>query len=251
MSRSQVRILARSQKALQTQGFFVFTTFLSFFGINKIDIFEDIKKFKVIKFKNYMKNSNILKVIILIIIFSYNYLSAQQKNNFNHLILTRAGHLNKDKVLYSIVVKQDTLNIYKPYRLEIYLSNSNAGMFLTISTDKAITPDCYQGINGLQNEKIFSDIKIIDNVFIIKHNNLNEQKEHSFQLRGKKFKLIKYKSIKKDNLGKIYYETIDFNNNLRKMKAINSLDNTILYDNEYKLMMNPSYLKEFNMDPKH
>jgi hypothetical protein len=198
-----------------------------------------------------MKNINFFKTIIFIFILSTNYLFAQQKQNFNHLILTKVGYLNKDQTLDSIVVKQDTIDICKPYRLEIYLTNKNEGKFLSISTDKAITPDCYKGIYGLHCEKKFSDIEIIDNVFIIKHINANVKSEYSFQLRGKKFKLIKYNLIKSDTNGKVYYETINFNNNLRRIKAINTLDNTILYDTEYRINFNSQYLNNFSLDPKH
>jgi len=198
-----------------------------------------------------MKNIKFFKTIIFIFILSTNYLFAQQKQNFNHLILTKVGYLNKDQTLDSIVVKQDTIDIYKPYRLEIYLTNKNEGKFLSISRDKAITPDCYQGINGLHCEKKFSDIEIIDNVFIIKHITANVKSEYSFQLKGKKFKLIKYNLIKSDTNGKVYYETINFNNNLRRIKAINTLDNTILYDTEYRIIFNSRNLNNFSLDPKH
>ena len=74
---------------------------------------------------------------------------------------------------------------------------------------------------------------------------------YSFQLRGKKFKLIKYNLIKSDTNGKVYYETINFNNNLRRIKAINTLDNTILYDTEYRIIFNSRNLNNFSLDPKH
>ena len=199
-----------------------------------------------------MKKIKFLKTIIFIFILSTNYLFAQQKQNFNHLILTKVGNLNKDQILDSIVVKQDTIDICKPYRLEIYLTNKKEGKYLSISTDKAITPDCYKGIYGLECEKIFSDIEIIDNIFIIKHIDKNVKSEHSFQLRGKRFKLIKSNFIKSNTTdGKVYYETINFNTNLRRVKAINTEDKTILYDTEYRINFNSQYLKDFNMDPKH
>lgn len=198
-----------------------------------------------------MKNNIITYVLIIKLLLSVNYIFAQQKINFNHLILTKVGHLNNDQILDSIVVKQDTIDIYKPYRLEIYLTDDNEVKFLSISTDKAITPDCYKGINGLNCEKKFSDIEIIDNIFIIKHIDKNVKSEHSFQLRGKKFKLFKYNLIKSDTDGKVYYETINFNTNLRRVKAINTEDKTILYDTEYRVNLYSQYLKDFNMDPKH
>ncbi|WP_445719315.1 hypothetical protein [Flavobacterium sp.] len=198
-----------------------------------------------------MKKIKFLKTIIFIFILSTNYLFAQQKQNFNHLILTKVGNLNKDQILDSIVVKQDTIDICKPYRLEIYLTNKNEGKYLSISTDKAITPDCYKGIYGLECEKIFSDIEIIGDVFVIKQINANVKSEYSFQLRGKKFKLIKYNLVKSDTNGKVYYETINFNNNLRRIKAVNTLDNIILYDTEYRINFNSRYLNNFSLDPKH
>lgn len=198
-----------------------------------------------------MKNNITTYVLIIKLLLSVNYIFAQQKISFNHLILTKVGHLNNDQILDSIVVKQDTIDIYKPYRLEIYLTDDNEVKFLSIFTDKAITPDCYKGKNGLNCEKKFSDIEIIDNIFIIKHIDKNVKSEHSFQLRGKKFTLIKYNLIKSDTDGKVYYETINFNTNLRRVKAINSEDKTILYDTEYRVNFNSQHLKDFNMDPKH
>lgn len=199
-----------------------------------------------------MKNNITFNIFKIIFIISANYLSAQPSSNFNKIILKKVGFLNNDKIIDSIVVKQDTADIYKPYRLEIYLTNANEVKFLSISTDKAITPDCYKGINGLECDKKFYDIEIIDNIFIIKHIDKNVKSEHSFQLRGKRFKLIKSNFIKSNTTdGKVYYETINFNTNLRRVKAINTEDKTILYDTEYRINFNSQYLKDFNMDPKH
>ncbi|MDG4716196.1 hypothetical protein [Winogradskyella marincola] len=194
-----------------------------------------------------MNNILYKKIIFLIIIISTNYLTAQESSNFNHSVLTKVGYLNKDKVLDSITVKQDTVNKFRPYRLEIYLSKRKVGKILFTSTDKAITPEYFQGSNGMEKEKSFSGIEIINHILTIKHDYENEHKEHSFLLRGNKFKLIKYYSIKTDNYGKIHYETINFNTLIRKTKSVSSSNNRILDEKEYILRMNSTYLKDFNM----
>jgi hypothetical protein len=194
-----------------------------------------------------MNNILFKNLFFLILILSTNYLTAQEESNFNHLVLTRVGHLNKDKVLDSITIKQDTVNKFRPYILEIYLSKRKVGKILSISTDKAITPEYFQGSNGMEKEKSFSDIEIRNYILTIKHDRENEHKEHSFRLRGNKFKLIKYYSIKSDNFGKIYYETINFDSLIRKTKTVSSSNNRVLDENEYKLRMNSTYLKDLNM----
>ncbi|WP_179006152.1 hypothetical protein [Winogradskyella forsetii] len=194
-----------------------------------------------------MNNLLFKNIIFLILLLFTNYLTSQEATNFNHLVLTRVGYLNKDKVLDSITIKQDTVNQFRPYRLEIYLSKKKVGKILSISTDKAITPEYFQGSNGMEKEKSFSDIKIRNYILTIKHDYENELKEHSFRLRANKFKLIKYYSIKSDNFGKIHYETINFVNHIRKTKTVSSSNNRVLDENEYKLRMNSTYLKDLNM----
>ena len=194
-----------------------------------------------------MNNILFKNINFLILILFTSYLTAQEASNFNHLVLTRVGYLNKDKVLDSITIKQDTINKFRPYRLEIYLSKKKVGKILSISTDKAITPEYFQGSNGMEKEKSFSDIEIRNYILTIKHDYENEHKEHSFRLRGNKFKLIKYYSIKSDNSGKIYYETINFNSLIRKTKTVSSSNHRVLNENEYKLRMNSRYLRDLNM----
>ena len=194
-----------------------------------------------------MNNILFKKIIFLLLILSTNYSTAQESSNFNHLVLTKVGYLNKDKVLDSITIKQDTVNKFRPYRLEIYLSKKKVGKILSISTDKAITPEYFQRANGMEKEKSFSGIEIRNYILTIKHDYENEHKEHSFRLRANKFKLIKYYSIKSDNFGKIYYETINFDSLIRKTKTVSSSNNSILDENEYKLRMNSTYLKDLNM----
>ncbi len=99
----------------------------------------------------------------------------------------------------------------------------------------------------MEKEKSFSGIEIRNYILTIKHDYKNEHKEHSFRLRGNKLKLIKYYSIKSDNFGKIYYETINFDSLIRKTKTVSSSNNRILDENEYKLRMSPTYLKDLNM----
>ncbi|GGE28688.1 hypothetical protein [Psychroflexus planctonicus] len=193
-----------------------------------------------------MKNINFTKILFFILILSTDFLIAQETSNFNNLILTRVGHLNKDKVLDSIVVKQDTVNKFRPYRLEIYLSKKKVGKILWVSTDKAISPEYFQDKNALQKEKSFSDIEIRNHVLTIKHDYENEHREHTFQLRGNKFKLIEYYSIKTNNDGKIYFETINFDKLIRKTKAVSKFDHHVFDENEYKLRMNPRYLEDLN-----
>lgn len=194
-----------------------------------------------------MNNILFKKIIVLILILPTNYLIAQESSNFNHLVLTKVGYLNKDKVLDSIAIKQDTVNKFRPYRLEIYLGKKKVGKILSISTDNAITPEYFQGTNRMEKEKSFSGIEIKNHILTIKHDYENEHKEHSFRLRGSKFKLIKYYSIKSDNFEKIYYETINFDSLIRKMKTVSSSDNRIIEENEYKLRMRCIYLKDLNM----
>ncbi len=106
-----------------------------------------------------MNNILFKKIIFLILILSTNYLTAQESSNFNHLVLTKVGYLNKDKILDSITIKQDTVNKFRPYRLEIYLSKKKVGKILSISTDKAITPEYFQELMEWKKKKVFQALK--------------------------------------------------------------------------------------------
>ena len=177
----------------------------------------------------FMKNSNlILLLIFLPIINSF----AQNQPNFDYLVMTKIGKINNDKILDSVVVKQDTVNDKRPYRLEIFFGKNEKDKQLVLKTDTAILPDFHNDKDALLTGEGFWEVEISKNNLWIKHELLRGHFEHRFQYRDGDFNLMEYNSVESDGRGRIYYENLDFLTGIRRTKTESYQENEILNKEE-------------------
>lgn len=183
-----------------------------------------------------MKKSNL---ILLIYLLSFFNLCAQQGSSFDHIVMTKTGKINNDKILDSAVVKQDTISEFRPYRLEIYFGRDDGENQLVLRTDKAIQPDFPNGKNTILTGGGFWEIEIKDHGFWIKHELLRGYFEHKFQYRDNKFKLLEYTYVESDGRGKTYYENLDFITGIRRTKIESYQEDKVLEQHEEFINIEP------------
>jgi hypothetical protein len=131
------------------------------------------------------------------------------ETEFNNLISSCAGDLNKDGVMDSVVVTQDTAHEIGPYQLEIYFANSNGEMTLmskTIETIPAQYPNTREGLRPMYG---FSSISIVNGVLLIEIELLRGHFVHKFRYQDGEFELIGYTRHESDGYGKMHFT--DFN----------------------------------------
>ncbi len=151
-----------------------------------------------------------LKYIFIILIplkaFSQNTVV---ENKFNAVVSYFKGDLNKDQILDSAVVTQDTLNEFAPYRLEIFFFEKNGKKTLVLQTDKAIQAQFPNGKEQHMYGNGFDQISFHKGVLWIETGLIRGHFEHKFRFQNGNFELIGYTYGNSDGLGKLYIN--DFN----------------------------------------
>lgn len=181
-----------------------------------------------------MKKSNLLFLLLFLPVIN---VFAQQESSFDRIVITKNGEINNDELLDQIVVTQDTISEFKPYRLEIYFGTKKGGEKLILRTDKAIQPDFPVGKENILTGEGFYGIELKDHILTIKHVLSRGFKEHKFKFRNGKFEMIEYNYIKSDGRRKIFYESIYFDKLLRKTKTVSYINDRVLEENEDKLSL--------------
>ncbi|RQO32155.1 hypothetical protein DBR32_00645 [Taibaiella sp. KBW10] len=86
------------------------------------------------------------KILLIIFVFTQLTVYAQKiKDNFNVVIRTENGDLNKDGLIDKVVVTMDTINKSQPLRLQIFFLQPNGKYVLKVSTEKLIEPQYPNG----------------------------------------------------------------------------------------------------------
>lgn len=138
-----------------------------------------------------MKNSHLYFTFILIL-FQMN-LSAQKVKNkdaYNYQVREEQGDLNNDGKIDKIIVEMDTINETRPLRLQIFLSQPNGKLALTVSSTQIIEPQYpieNQGkFNGYQISNFFIEKGILTMWTEIKGGNIS----YDFKFNKGNFELI-------------------------------------------------------------
>lgn len=124
---------------------------------------------------------------ILFFLLISNYFFSQQ--NFNSKILEIEGDLNKDGIKDLVILKQDTINEYHPYQLQIFLKDKIGKNSIVISANKAIEEEFPNGKNGFLNDNNV-EIEIKNGIIIITKNFIRGWYSHKFRYNKNKFELI-------------------------------------------------------------
>ncbi len=127
--------------------------------------------------------------------------------NFDVVISSVRGDLNKDGVEDLVTVKQDTVSQNRPYRLQIYLTQADKKRKLVLSSDSAIVAMKSEGNIGFA-VTLFTGIEIKSGTLIISHELTRGSFTHQFRFQNNKFELIGYRSA---GVSPPDVEEIDFN----------------------------------------
>lgn len=136
------------------------------------------------------------------------HLIQKRDDNFNVAISSVRGDLNKDGFDDLVTVKQDTVNENRPYRLQIYFTQTDRKLKLMFSSDSAIVANYPNGNNGFALTTLFTGIEIKKGTLIIKHELTRGSFSHQFRFQNNKFELIGFRSA---GVSAPDVEEIDFN----------------------------------------
>ncbi|MDR5589095.1 hypothetical protein [Christiangramia sp. SM2212] len=158
--------------------------------------------------------------------------------------MSKTGEINKDKILDSVAVTQDTISKIRPCRLQIFFGQNDKNMKLVLQTDNAILPDLPGGIDRGNR---FSEVDIVKNNLWIKHELLRGHFEHRFQFREGKFKLMEYNFVESNGRGKVFYENLDFTTGIRRSQTDSyKKDKVLSKKEEYIVIETRPDLSNFN-----
>lgn len=135
------------------------------------------------------------------------YIEQETDDNFKVIVSNVRGDLNNDGIDDLVTVKQDTVHEERPYRLQIYLSQTNQELKLVLSADSAIVAMESKGNIGYA-VTLFTGVEIKNGTLIINHELTRGSFSHQFRLQNNKFELIGFRS---GGVSGRDVEEIDFN----------------------------------------
>ena len=121
------------------------------------------------------------------------YIEQETDDNFKVIVSNVRGDLNNDGMDDLVTVKQDTVNEERPYRLQIYLSQTDQELKLVLSSDSAIVAMKSKGNIGLA-VTLFTDAEIKKGTLIINHELTRGSFSHQFRFQNNNFELIGFRS---------------------------------------------------------
>ncbi len=135
------------------------------------------------------------------------YIEQETDDNFKVIVSNVRGDLNNDGIDDLVTVKQDTVNEERPYRLRIYLSQTDQKSKLVLSSDSAIVSMKSRGNIGYA-VTLFTGVEIKKGTLIINHELTRGSFAHQFRFQNNEFELIGFRS---GGVSGRNVEEIDFN----------------------------------------
>ena len=135
------------------------------------------------------------------------YIEQETDDNFKVIVSNVRGDLNNDGIDDLVTVKQDTVNEERPYRLRIYLSQTDQKSKLVLSSDSAIVSMKSKGNIGYA-VTLFTGVEIKKGTLIINHELTRGSFSHQFRFQNNEFELIGFRS---GGVSGRDVEEIDFN----------------------------------------
>ena len=135
------------------------------------------------------------------------YIEQGTDDHFKVIVSNVRGDLNNDGIDDLVTVKQDTVNEERPYRLRIYLSQTDQKSKLVLSSDSAIVSMKSKGNIGYA-VTLFTGVEIKKGTLIINHELTRGSFAHQFRFQNNEFELIGFRS---GGVSGRNVEEIDFN----------------------------------------
>lgn len=137
-----------------------------------------------------------MRRLLLINFILFHFFANSQKTNvkeiYNFKITEVKGDLNNDKLDDKVIVVQDTINEFGPFKLEIFFANPN-GVYESIATStKIIAPQYPNGRDGFLSGNKLENITIKKNILIVNYGLLRGHFQHKFRFQNGNFELIGY-----------------------------------------------------------
>ncbi|PHR36734.1 MAG: hypothetical protein COA38_01550 [Fluviicola sp.] len=153
-----------------------------------------------------------MRIIILVLFAAILVqLNAQEETKtptFDFIASSSQGDLNKDGILDLVIVTQDTVSNFGPYRLEIFFTQVNGDKKLILQSDQAIDVAYPDGKDGWLYGNDFEQVTIHNGVLWIEVGFLRGHMEHKFRYQNDHFELIGYSCA---NVSSGHLTTIDYN----------------------------------------
>lgn len=121
------------------------------------------------------------------------YIEQETDDNFKVIVSNVRGDLNNDGIDDLVTVKQDSVNEERPYRLQIYLSQTDQELRLVLSSDSAIVAMKSEGNIGFA-VTLFTGVEIKNGTLIINHELTRGSFSHQFRFQNNNFELIGFRS---------------------------------------------------------
>ena len=151
------------------------------------------------------------RVYLSVLLFLAPFFSQSQEfgtdSLFSVFICKASGDLNKDGTEDLVIVTQDTVDVYAPYRLEVFFTQKDRTQSLVVSTTKAIMPQFPNGRDGMLDGG-FDTITIKKGVLWIEEVFTRGHMEHKFRYQNNRFELIGFTYVAG---GSCCIQIIDYN----------------------------------------
>lgn len=110
--------------------------------------------------------------------------------NFSVLISEVKGNLNKDLLEDKVIVSQDTINKYAPFRIQIFFVQPDGTFKLIVSSTNVIEAQYPNGKGEYKEPGGFESVTVKKGVITLRYQTLRGYFEHKFRFQNENFELI-------------------------------------------------------------
>lgn len=159
--------------------------------------------------------------------------------NFDHIIMTVAGDLNKDNLPDKVIVIQDTLSETAPYQVQIFFKEKSGSYELVTASSRIIEPQYPEGRGGYISGNGFRDVTIRNGILSINFQLLRGHFEHKFRFRNGSFELIGFSMVNANGIGEMTTTDFNLSTGIRTEKTERSDNGKVISNTRKKIWIRP------------
>lgn len=150
----------------------------------------------------------LLKSLLFIVISAHSssVFCQNYKNKYDHIVYNIEGDLNNDGLSDLVIVREDTVNKFNPYLLEIKFGTSNGAYKTALTSEQAVMNKYPDGNES--NSIILEKLEIKKGILIFTNQLIRGNLVHKFRYQNGNFELIGYTF---NNASPGYVELLDYN----------------------------------------